>query len=83
MKATLGLTGENETSQIGYVIAISYGQDTEYWNSYLSNNDCSSKNIENAEIFATEKEAAACLEAVVKPYAYKKNWTVSFFIYEY
>ena len=65
-----------------YVIAISFGQNTEYWNSSLVNNENTTKNSENAEGFETIKAAKKELETAVKPYGISKGWDVTYSIDE-
>ena len=65
-----------------YVIAISYGQNTEYWNSSLVNDECTTKNIEGAEGFETIEAAQKELENSVKPLGIEKGWNVSYSIDE-
>ena len=65
-----------------YVIAISYGQNTEYWNSALVNDECTTKNIESAEGFETIEAAQKELETSVKPLGIEKGWNVSYSIDE-
>ena len=65
-----------------YVIAISYGQNTEYWNSALVNDDNTTKNIENAEGFETIEAAKKELVTAVKPYGISKGWDVTYSIDE-
>ena len=63
-----------------YVITISYGQNTEYWNSSLVNDENTTKNAEHAEGFETIGAAQNELETAVKPYGLKKGWNVSYLI---
>jgi hypothetical protein len=63
-----------------YVIAISYGQNTEYWNSALVNDEFTTKNAENAEGFESKKAAEKELENTAKPYGISKCWNVSYSI---
>ena len=65
-----------------YVIAISFGQNTEYWNSSLVNNENTTKNSENAEGFETIEAAQKELENAVKPFGIEKGWNVSYSIDE-
>lgn len=65
-----------------YVIAISYGQNTEYWNSALVNDDNTTKNAKNAEGFETIEAAQKELENAVKPYGISKCWKVTYSIDE-
>ena len=65
-----------------YVIAISFGQNTEYWNSSLVNDEFTTKNAENAEGFGSKEAAEKELENAVKPYANSKKWNVSYSIDE-
>lgn len=65
-----------------YLIAISFGQNTEYWNSSFINDEYTTKNPESAEGFETMEEAENALENFVKPYGLKKGWNVSFSIDE-
>jgi hypothetical protein len=65
-----------------YVISYSFGDNSEYWNSFLSNDENSTKQIDQAEGFETEEEAKKVLEETVKHYAEAKGWNVSFSIDE-
>lgn len=65
-----------------YVIAISFGQNTEYWNSALVNDENTTKNPESAEGFETIEQAENDLENFVKPYVLKKGWNVFYSIDE-
>ena len=65
-----------------YVIAISYGQNTEYWNSALVNDDNTTKNAKNAEGFETIEAAQKEIENAVKPFGIEKGWNVSYSIDE-
>ena len=65
-----------------YVIAISFGQNTEYWNSSLVNDEFTTKNSENAEGFGSKEAAEKELENAVKPYGNSKSWNVSYSIDE-
>ena len=65
-----------------YVIAISCGQNTEYWNSTLVNDECTTKNIEVAEGFETIEAAQKELETSVKPLGIEKGWNVTYSIDE-
>ena len=63
-----------------YVITISYGQNTEYWNSALVNDENTTKNAEHAEGFETIEAAQKELETAVKPFGIEKGWDVSYSI---
>ena len=63
-----------------YVIAISFGQNTEYWNSSLVNDENTAKNAESAEGFKTTELAENALENFVKPFGIEKSWNVSYSI---
>ena len=65
-----------------YVIAISYGQSTEYWNSALVNDENTTKNAEHAEGFETIEAAQKEIENAVKPFGIEKGWNVSYSIDE-
>jgi len=65
-----------------YVIAISFGQNTEYWNSALVNDDNTTKNAEHAGGFETIEAAQKELENAVKPFGIEKDWNVSYSIEE-
>lgn len=65
-----------------YVIAISYGQNTEYWNSALVNDYNTTENAEYAEGFETIEAAQKELENAVKPYGISKCWKVTYSIDE-
>ena len=65
-----------------YVIAISFGQNTEYWNSSLVNDENTTKNAESAEGFETKELAENALENFVKPYGISKGWNVTYSIDE-
>lgn len=65
-----------------YVIAISYEQNTEYWNSTLVNDEFTTKNAENAEGFETIEAAQKEIENAVKPFGVEKGWNVSYSIDE-
>ena len=65
-----------------YVIAIYFGQNTEYWNSSLVNDENTTKNAESAEGFETKELAENALENFVKPYAISKGWNVTYSIDE-
>jgi hypothetical protein len=66
-----------------YVIAISYGQNTEYWNSSLVNDENTTENPEGAEGFETIVAAQKELENAVKPFGIEKGWNVSYSIDEF
>lgn len=63
-----------------HVIAISFGQNTEYWNSSLVNDENTTKNAESAEGFETKELAENALENFVKPYGILKGWNVTYSI---
>ena len=63
-----------------YVITISYGQNTEYWNSALVNDENTTKNAEHAEGFETIEAAKKELENAVKLFGIEKGWNVSYSI---
>ena len=63
-----------------YVIAISYGQNTEYWNSAFVNDDKTTNYIEQAEWFDTIESAQKELENSVKPFGIEQYWNVSYSI---
>lgn len=66
-----------------YHIEISYGKDgKEYYNSYLINDDYTTKLYDNRQSFETKKEAETALESVLIPYAEKKGWQVRFSVEE-
>ena len=65
-----------------YVISIMFGQNSEYWNSNLINDECTTKNAENAEGFETLESAQKELENAVKPFGIEKGWNVSYSIDE-
>lgn len=65
-----------------YVIAISFGQNTEYWNGSLVNDEFTTKNAENAEGFGSKESAEKELENTVKPYGISKGWKVTYSIDE-
>jgi hypothetical protein len=65
-----------------YVIAISFGQNTEYWNSSLVNDGNTTKNAESAEGFETNELAETSLENFVKPYGISKGWNVTYSVDE-
>lgn len=65
-----------------YVIAIMYGQNTEYWNSSLRADNYTVKMIENAEGFGSVKAAEKELENAVKPFVIEKGWNVTYSIDE-
>lgn len=62
------------------VIAISFGQSTEYWNSSLVNDECTTKNAESAECFTSLELAAESLCHFAIPYATVMEWDVEFSI---
>ena len=63
-----------------YVIAICFGNNTEYWNSSLVNDENTTINIENAECFETIEAANKELKNAVKPFGHKKCWYVDYHI---
>ncbi len=63
-----------------YVIAICFGQNTEYWNSSFVNDENTTKNSEDAEGFDTKELAKTALENFVKPYGISKDWNVAYLI---
>ena len=65
-----------------YVIAISYGQNTEYWNSALVNDYNTTENAEYAEGFETIEGVQKEIENAVKPFGNEKGWNVSYSIDE-
>ena len=65
-----------------YVIAISYGQNTEYWNSGLVNDDYTVNYADQAEGFETIEAAQKELENAVKPFGIEKGWNVTYSIDE-
>jgi hypothetical protein len=65
-----------------FIIAISFGQNTEYWNSSLVNDDKTTQHIDSAEGFDSEDDAQYTIDNFVKPFAEKKDWNVSFSIEE-
>jgi len=66
-----------------YIIAISFADNTEYWNSSLVNDENTTQHIDSAEGLETLELAELTLNKYVKPYAKKKGWKVSFLIEEY
>ncbi|MEN6293770.1 MAG: hypothetical protein ABFD07_17360 [Methanobacterium sp.] len=64
------------------MISIMFGQNSEYWNSNLINDECTTKNIESAEGFESEEQAKKVLEQTVKPLGIEKGWNVSYSIEE-
>lgn len=65
-----------------YIISISFGQNTEYWSSFV-NDENTTKNVESAEGFETKELAKKELENVVKPFGISKGWKVTYSIDEY
>ena len=65
-----------------FIITIMFGQNSEYFNSNLSNNDYTTNNIEQAEGFDSKESAEWALEKILKPHAEKNNWQVEFSIDE-
>ena len=65
-----------------YVIAIMYGENTEYWNSSLVNDENTTNYAEYAEGFESIKAAKKELVTAVKPYGISKGWDVTYSIDE-
>jgi hypothetical protein len=59
-----------------------FGQNSEYWNSSLVNDENTTKNIESAEGFDSIEDAEKTLEETVKPYGEKQGWNVTYSIDE-
>ena len=63
-----------------FIIAISFEQTTEYYNSSLVNDDRTTQHKDSAECFESLEDAQHTLKNHVKPFAEKKGWNVSFSI---
>ena len=59
-----------------------FGQNSEYWNISLVNDENTTKNIESAEGFDSFEDASKTLEETVKPYGEKHGWNVTYSIGE-
>ena len=57
-----------------------FGQNSEYWNSSLVNDQNTTKNIDVAEGFDSAEDAENSIEKYVKPYGKKLGWSVTYSI---
>ena len=66
-----------------HIICIMFGQNSEYWNSSLVNEQNTTKNIESAEGFDSFEAASKTLKERVKPFGEKHGWNVTYAIAEF